>query len=115
MQKIEELKGLISGIKERPGMYLSCFSVFTVKAFLDGWLRHAGSQNEGHSLMYQFQQFVIRKYTQNPILSWDKILSLYSQSEKDAMDLFFSTFEEFLNTVANFSDMSTDNALGFSR
>ncbi|MEN7551830.1 hypothetical protein AAG747_28195 [Rapidithrix thailandica] len=87
---------LVFKIQEKPGMYLSCFSVFTLKAFLDGWLFKEGFQSEGYILMNDFQTFIIQKYNQNAVMSWDKIINLYANSEKDAMELFFKNFKDFL-------------------
>jgi len=90
---MRKLVDLISDMESKPGMYFTNYSIYSIKSFIDGFVLN---NEDGAVLMYDFQVYVKNKYELSPVLSWDKMIRLYSNSDKDSMDLFFIIFREFL-------------------
>jgi len=86
---------LVLKIKKRPGMFLSTFSTYTLKAFLDGY-RYSVEENETSTVLDTFQIFIVDKYKASSTLSWDNIIRMYSSSDYQAFKKFFELFDEFL-------------------
>ena len=87
------LKDLIAKMRSKPGMFFSNFSIYCVKAYIDGYVFN---KDEGVLLMHNFQNFVVGRFKLSPVLSWDKIIRVYCNSDRDAMEKFFVLFDEFL-------------------
>lgn len=90
---MDDIQDLIVKIKERPGMFLTDYSVYSVKAFIDGYTMYKEKDLE---LMYGFQNYIIDKFNFPKVLSWDKVIRVYSNSDKESMESFFKLFNEFL-------------------
>lgn len=86
---------LIADIKRRPGLYLGTLSIYTLKAFLDGY-RLGKGENETGLLLDEFQVFIANKYNVSANVGWDAIIRLYSSSDFHAFNAFFELFEQFL-------------------
>jgi len=86
---------LINEIKERPGLFLGTLSIYTLKAFIDGY-KYGVGENEVSANMDAFQRFVSTKYRIEAPVSWDSIIRMYSSSDYQAYTKFFELFEEFI-------------------
>jgi hypothetical protein len=98
---MNNLYDLLSKIKEKPALYLGTPSAHNLYMFLLGYklARHdlGVPQTEQELEFQKFQYWVQKRMKINATVSWDKIISLYSTSERDSFDRFFELFEEFLN------------------
>ena len=86
---------LLLQIKNRPGLFLGNISIFTLKAFLDGY-RHGVGENENSHVLDEFQTFIAQKYTGSSAVAWDGLIRLHCSSDRQAFDKFFELMDEFL-------------------
>jgi hypothetical protein len=92
---------LLLKIEKRPAMYISRHSIVCLKAFLDGWYLRSPQDVSDADIMEKYQDWICEKYNVKTSHSWDRILLFYSQDEFDALNLFFSIFNDFKVTKYN--------------
>jgi len=92
---------LLEKIKKRPAMYLGRHSIFSLQAFLDGYYfarRELGLPlTEQESEFQEFLQWMRDKFKVETGQLWASILLFHSADERNAVERFFSLFEEFIN------------------
>lgn len=82
-------------------MYLTSYSIISLKSFLDGWYQRDANTIVDNDLMDGFQEWVEKKYNVNTSQSWSHIILFYSQDEYDALDRFFELFDSWLQISKN--------------
>ncbi len=96
MKNSDSLIELLGEIKKRPAMYLTRNYISSLKAFLDGWFLRRPNEVLESELMYDFQNWIEKKYNITTTQTWASILLFYSVDECDALELFFKDFDLFL-------------------
>lgn len=87
---------LISRIRKRPTLFLRKHSVINLDMFIQGWLyAHEGDVSDSQ-VMIDFQEAVKRSHGIKLSVSWADVIDLLSYDEKEALDNFFTLFDEYL-------------------
>ncbi|EKW1657712.1 hypothetical protein ACJO73_24520 [Citrobacter freundii] len=93
---MNDIVELIDMVEKRPALYLSRHTISALKAFLDGWQMRNPEEIANIEILTNFQSY-IEDYYEIGGHSWDKIILLFSQDEKDALDNFFIRYNEMKN------------------
>ena len=105
MKKMENLAkksviGILKRIRERPGVFLGGASVERLHMFMLGYeiclYEEKYQSDEGFSMMSGFREFMRKKYRVQMSKTWADIISFYSGDDKEAFDLFYKLFDEYL-------------------
>jgi hypothetical protein len=92
---------LLQKIQKRPALYLGRKSIFSLQAFLDGYYyarREIETPLTPQELEFQeFLQWMRQKFEVETGQLWSSILLFHSADESNAIERFFSLFQEFIN------------------
>ena len=97
---MDKFYDLLNKIQKRPAMYLGKKSIFSLQAFLDGYYfarREMGiSLTEQESEFQFFLKWIRAKFKVETGQLWPSIILFHSADETDAVERFFSLWQEFL-------------------
>jgi hypothetical protein len=108
----EYLYQVLRELQVRPGMFLGQCSITRLRSFLDGYrsaradlgLQETAQENE----FSRFQAWVQEKYQVTSSHGWDSIILLNSADEPEALQLFFTLFQQFQQEQASIKSRFID-------
>lgn len=93
---------LLSRIRKRPPMYVKEYSLARLRSFFDGYrsaLLTNGLDGQRRIIPKEFDEFVLRKYELYPsTMGYINAILQQVPDGKEAIELFFQTLDEFLET-----------------
>ena len=98
---MDNFYNLLQKIQKRPALYLGHKSICSLQAFLDGYY-YARRELDipltvQESEFQEFLQWMRKKFDVETGQLWSSILLFHSPDESNAIERFFSLFEEFIN------------------
>ena len=90
------IKEFVAKIRLRSVMYITRSDIFCLKAYLDGWVFGAGDKIDDLWIMRDFQIWIEKKYQTRTDHSWTSLIAFNSRDNSEALQNFFSLFDEFL-------------------
>jgi hypothetical protein len=111
-EQVEYLYQVLRELQVRPGMFLGQCSITRLRSFLDGYrsaradlgLQETAQENE----FSRFQAWVQEKYQVTSSHGWDSIILLNSADEPEALQLFFTLFQQFQQEQASIKSRFID-------
>lgn len=92
---------LLNKIHQRPGMYLGSPSLTKLHLFLHGYWYAREEQgippSQEEKEFNGFQDWIQQRFKVTATASWAKIILLYATDERDAFELFYKLWTEFLS------------------
>ncbi len=96
---------LLQKIEKRPSLYIGKNSIFNLQAFLDGYYFARRELNipltEEEKEFQNFLNWIREKFNIETGQLWSSIILFHSADESNAMQRFFSLFDEFILTHQN--------------
>lgn len=93
------MKEILMEIKDRPGLWIGECSLENLYAFMNGYMYRIFQEEDIIPEFYPgFQEYIESLYHVNTGQHWTKIITFYSNSEKEALDKFFQHLEEYTKT-----------------
>lgn len=105
---------LLSRIYQKPGLYLGSPSLSNLYMFLQGyWFSReeqgiALSQEEEE--FTEFQTWIQQRFDITASVSWAKIILLHATDERDAFELFYQLWAEFISQQHPEQELKTELA-----
>jgi hypothetical protein len=88
----------LNQMRERPGMYLGRKSLTLLGAYIAGYVDHQYAIDKNHrSSFSKFGEYVREYFDIHTDHDWIKIITFYSSTDEDAVDLFYTLLDRFLN------------------
>lgn len=91
---------LLKGIRKRTPMYVGEYSLNKLEVFFEGYkeaLFNYDLDNECCIIPKEFNEFVLKKYEQNPsTMGYVRAILQHVNDGKEAVEIFFNLLDEFL-------------------
>lgn len=96
MFKTNSFEEIIEKIRRKPALYLGRNTVSALSAFLDGWFLRDPESVVDAKMLERYTDWIRCRFGIKENVSWDRLLLLIAIDEHDALNLFFKTFDDFL-------------------
>lgn len=97
---MENFYSLLQKIQKRPALYLGRKSIFSLQSFLDGYYyarRELDIPLTSQEAEFQeFLQWIRKRFEVETEQLWSSILLFHCADESNAIERFFSLFQEFI-------------------
>lgn len=97
-----DLFDLIANIRKRPVMYLGELSISQLRTFLAGYgfarRQMKIPQTQQEKMFSTFQTWIENRFGISSQQRWDRIILDSSQNEEEAIQQFFTLFDEFMGS-----------------
>ncbi|MCD1258185.1 hypothetical protein B5M42_004945 [Paenibacillus athensensis] len=89
----------IQQMKQRPAMYMGRKSLHLLQAYLNGYIAYHNEVHDEPNYFFlpELQEYVQQRYNLHTTHSWASLITFFSGSDEDAVDIFYKLLDEFFS------------------